>query len=62
MNEAPKSAKKKLQQQQQQNMSPDDSTALHSANPNTPFALRQLSPDFVIERVPPTEPRHTANR
>jgi hypothetical protein len=58
VNEAPKSAKKRPQHQ---SMSPDGSSTMHSTNPNTPFAMRQLSPDFVIERVPPTEPRHSSS-
>lgn len=58
MNDAPKSAKKK---QHQGPLSPEDASTVRSANPNTPFAMRQLSPDFVIERAPPTEPRHSSN-
>jgi hypothetical protein len=56
MNDGPKSAKKK----QHYTLSPEDSTSARPPNPNTPFALRQLSPDFVIERAPPTEPRHSS--
>ncbi len=56
INEAPKSAKKKPQHGA---LSPEDPSS--ATNPNTPFAMRQLSPDFIIERAPPTEPRHSLN-